>query len=557
MKLVRITTLAVVLVALTGCESIGEGSTLKSLELQVSATGANTGPFVISRCLRDQLIAIATFTDGTRSDFSYRATWTSSDPSIVQVSNNELPTVLAVNGAFIDAPGSFYRPGTVIPRAASGTATITANFLGISSSMDVTISTPVFKAAPVAPGVNPHSPPALTWLGPSTTQRFGFLAVLADGRSQTLGNLNALGFLNPVMWRFVGGVNDPADGTSGDFDKSAVPNAETPDAVVSSDGVVTAKATAVTPTYTVEAVTSLCPDDSAFRPTADVRVAPFGNGPSGFPLTLSHEPDFNGPGVAPTGDLVAGTIEFVRVTGHLDTNGDGIGDETQDLSTQIDMDVTHTTTCTTGTTNCTCDADGSNCTKRLVLATGRQVQTLINNDNADATIFACQNDSDADHLDDCEESAANEGTSRRSNTLDIHAIAVNLTGADASIVIQPSAPAPEPALTYPGRQFETFGTFKALAGTPFAGGTSDTATQKLTQIGIWTTRPAGSTTEFSSVGFVRSVSDGLWGPTGSFAYAKDVTENTNVDIYFDGGNVISSVADPAPVTFTICPSSGC
>lgn len=559
MKLARITSVALALVVLTGCESIGEGSTIESLEVQIAATGSNVGPLALNRCLRDQLVVIATFTDGTRSDFSFRATWTSSDPSIAQVSNGDLPVVVVSDGAFVDLVNSHYRPGTVIPRAASGSATITANFLGMASSMQVQIATPTLKAAPVAMGVNPHAPPNPTWLGPGTLRRFGFLAVLADGRDMTLANLNALGNLNPVLWRFVNGVNDPADdGVTGDFDKYAVPTAENPDAVISSDGVVTAKATGMTPAYEVEAVTSLCQDDAAFRPTATLRVAPFGTSPDhGFPLTLSHEQDFNGEGVTPTGDLIAGSIEFVNVIGHLDTDGDGVGDVTQDLVGQNDLSVTHTTTCTSGTTNCTCDADGTNCTKRLVLGNGNQVQTLINNDSANATLFACFSDADADHTDDCEEMAAGEGNGRRSNTIGVQAIAVDLTGANATLQIRPAAPAPEPALTYPGRQFNAYGTFKALAGTPFAGGTSDTGVQKLTQTGLWYTRPAGSTTSFSDIGFVRSVSDGLWGPVGSFSYVKDVATSTDVDISFDGGNLISSITDPAPVTFTICPSSGC
>jgi len=557
MNLVRTTSLALVLAALTGCDSIGDGSTVQSLQIQVAATGESAGPFALNRCLRDQLVVVATFTNGTRADFSYRATWTSSDPAVVQVSNNDIPLVVASDGAFIDT-AAFYRPGTLVPRAASGTATVTASFLGLTSSMDVQITTPAFKAAPVAPGVNPNAPPATVWMGSSTTQRFGFLAVLADGRSQTLADLNAVGNLNPLLWRFVGGVNDPAEsGVTGDFDKYAVPNAETPDAVISADGVVTAKASGVTPAYTVEAVTSLCPDDSAFRPTANVRVAPFGNGPAGFPLTLAYDENFNGPGATPTGDLVAGSITSVRVTGHLDTDGDGAGDQTQDLSSQIDMNVTHATACTSGETNCTCDSDGSNCTKRLVFATGSLVQTLVNNDGANATLFACQNDTDTEHLDDCEELAAGEGNSRRSNALGIQVIPVVLTGADASIAIQPTAPAAQPALQYPGRQFDAYGTFKALSGAPFAGGTSDTGTQKLTAFGLWSARKAGSTTEFSTIGFMRSQTDGLWARPGSFASTRDVTENTNVDIHFETGNLFSAVPDAAPVTLTVCPSTGC
>lgn len=552
MKLQRLFTAMTMVLALAGCESIGEGSTIQSLKLQAGDGRTEVAPFVLNRCLRDQLVVIATFTDGTTADFSYRAAWSSSNPAVVQVSNNDIGTVFIDDGAFVTASNVPYRPGTIVPAATSGTATITASFLGMSSSMDVRVGTPVFKVAPVTPGVDPNVQPALTtYLGPDTLLRFGFYVEQEDGRTLTSSSLNSLAVMNPILWRFVGGEFDPADpAVTNDFDKYAVPTAAAPTAVINpASGTVIGMTPDTAATYEVEAVSSLCQDDAAFKPTAPLQVAPFA---TTNPLTLAHVLNFNGPGVTPTGDIISGTSELVRVTANLDTDADGAGDQAQDISGQVDFIITHLTACVAGSTNCTCDTGNVNCSKRLVANRNQEFFVAITNDSADARAQACFTNIDTLHTDDCEEDAAGEDAALRSNLLDFHAIPVDLTGANATLFIEPGAPAPERAFTYPGRLFTGYGTFKALTGTPFAGGTSDTGTQRLREV-VYVTRDAGATTGFATAGFARSTSDGFFADVGSFVYLLNPAANTSVDITLSPLAPFTAVPASAPVTFTICP----
>ena len=558
MNLARSIALVAILATVSGCGSIGEGSTVKSLQILASGSGSAASPFLLHQCLRDQLIAVATFTDGTTADFSYRVTWASSDSSVVQVSDNDIPTAVVSGGVFAEAAYAPYRPGTLIPRAASGSATITATFVGISASMLVDIDTAQFKVAPLAPAVDPQvQPPALRYVGPGAAVRYVFLAVRPDRQTVTFSPLALTGSLNPILWTFVGGELDPADSAvAGDYDKYAVPNAAAPTAVISArSGGVTGMTPDAATTWQVQAATSLCPTDAAFLPTAPVRIAPFD---ATNPLTLGYENDFNGEGQPLTGDLVAGSTELLSVTANLDSDGDGIGDQTQNLSDQIDLQITHTTACASGSTNCTCDADGTNCTKRLFLSSVNEVRTLISNDSANADLIACFTDLDSVHSDDCEEDAAGDDVALKSNTLSLQAIAVDLRGTGSSLFIRPDS-ASQPAFTYPGQQFNAYGTFTAMdGGTPFAGGTSATATQKVTRHVAWTTRPQGSTTEFSDIALVRNVDDGFFGGIGSVNYLKDVTVNTALDVLIAPVVPFASVPAPAaPTPFTVCPSAGC
>lgn len=566
MKLARSIVLLSALAAVSGCNSIGDGSTVVAIEIRDPGGRALTGPFPISQCLRDQLIAVAIFTDGTIADFSYRVTWASSDETRLGVSNNDINQVVVRSGAFDTVEGAPYRPGTLVPPATAtpGTVTVTARFLGFADSQEVQLGTPTFRVRALK-DIDPMPEPATAYLGPATFQRFGFFIEQADGLVLLPSALNVIGSLNPVLWSFADAENvfDPADSAvAGDFDKYAVPDIDAPTATISPGTGIVRGVTPEARTYTVKAVTSLCDSDPAFTATAPVQVAPFA---TTAPLTIEHEADFNGPGNALTGDLIAGTSELVTVLGHLDTDADGVGNETIDLGTQVDLRIAHPTTCDSGTTNCTCDSDGTGCTKRLLSNNGTLLLTLIQNDSAEASVQACFTDIDTTHADDCEEIDAGAGTALalESGVLDIHVIPVDLTGAGATLSIVPAAPAPEPAFTHPGRQFDAYGTFTALAGTPFnrdgtGVGTSATGTQKLTRGVNWLTRPQGSTTGFSDIGFVRNTHDGFFAPQGSFTYFKDVDADTQVDIYIAPLAPFTAVTPPsAPVPFTICPSAGC
>lgn len=546
MKPHRLILVPALLAALAGCGSIGEGSTIESLEILPANGSAETAPYTMYQCLRDQLVVIATFSDGTRADFSFRANWTSSDPAIVQVSNNDVPSVFVIDGVFTPLANVPYRPGTLIPAGGTGTATITASFIGLHASMNVAVSAAPLSIAPVGPGIDPQAPPAVTYVGENTTQRFTFFAQQGN-RLTTLATINALGNLTPVLWRFPdaeGELDVGEDGVTGDFDKYAAPTAADPSAVIhTTSGVVTGKK-ADAAQYTVQAVTDLCPTVTL---TAPIRVAGF---TAGTPITLAHEEDFNGDGVAPTGDFISGTSEVLRATANLDLDADGVTDATQDLAGQVALKFTHTTACTAGEPLCICD--GANCRKNIFTATGQNVFTVNSTGSGAATVLACLSDVDDQiHTDDCDETETG-ATKLESNTLALNAVPVDLTTGSFQLVAP--TPAAEPAFTYPGAAFHAYGTFTALSGSTFSGGAAQ-GTQKLTRLVGWNTREQGSTTELSDVAFVRRSSDGLFNDPGQMAYSDDVSTNTGVDVSFTAPTLFSAITTlPAPVTFTICPS---
>ena len=364
-----------------------------------------------------------------------------------------------------------------------------------------------------------------------------------------------------MLWRFQhpGNTFQAADpSVAGDSNKFLVPDSTAPHASISPSSGLVRGITADATEYTVQATTSVCEDDVQFTPTTTIRVAPFA---TTNPLELAHEADINGPGVTANGDLIAGTTEVVKVIANLDTDGDGLGNFTQDLGNQVDVMVTHTQPCDVATdTNCVCDDsnDPATCTKRLLNANGTFLFSQVTDDSAEATIQACFTNVNATHLDDCEEDPA-DGTQFElaSNPLDIHIIPVDLSGANATLFIRPSAPA-QKALTYPGQQFDAYGTFTALSGTPFDrnGTPSASATQKITRDVDWNTREQGATSGFAAAGFVRDTDDSFFGRVGSFTYLGDVMADTVVDVNFATLPPLTSIAPPAtPVPFKICPST--
>jgi hypothetical protein len=560
MKYARSIVFLAALAAVTGCGSIGEGSTVVSLEIHDPSGRAIDGNYPVNQCLRDQMIAVATFTDGTRADFSFRATWSSNDPALVQVSNNDIPQQFVDGGVFTTLAGANYRPGTLVPTQAAtpgSTVTITARFLNMSSTKTVEIKQPIFRIAPLREGLDPRQPAPTAYLGPATSQRLGFYIEEPDGRIVLPTGGSVVGSLNAVLWRFqhAGNTFQGADPeVPGDFAKYLVPDATSPHASITPATGIVRGITADATEYAVQATTSLCEDVAQFTPTTNVRVAPF---TTTDPLTLSHEVDINGPGTAgsPTGDLIAGTGEILRLVANLDTDGDlTTGEQTQDLGI-ADLDVVHTLACTAGDSNCVCEADGVTCTKRLLGSSGMFLFSLVNDDRAEAIVSACYTNVDASHTNDCDEELTDPGHFRLlSNSLPIQVIPVNLAAGDATFEIVPSGAA-ERAFTYPGQQFHAYGNFTTLSGEPlFAGGTSATAQQKITRNAIWSTSEPG-TTVLPAVGFVRNVDDGYFGRPGSFNYVADVTENTPVEVKFRPTAPFAAIEPPDAVPFTVCPST--
>lgn len=338
---------------LAGCGGIGEGNTVESLEIIRSDGTAPTGSLRIHRCLREQVSVIATFTDGSRSDFSFRANWRSSNPDLVRVSDGDIRRVALSDNKFIEVATVNYRPGTLVPVAESGgdagdTATITAEFAGLTASVEVSVGRADFHIVP-SPlpegGLSPISTPETVYMGVGTTQALRLVAVLSDGQVVPSSTFNADG-INPILWRFVSDatnpgpvfsdLDDPVDGFPGDFDKFVRgPTVGDPQAIIGTGGVVNGiaeTATTVRPSLSLCAAaddlddgTTLPVDEAAtaaFRPATTVRVVPVSD------LQVAHETGFDGDLVmGPTN--VSGLSEIVTVLATLTTPE---GDSLQNVS---------------------------------------------------------------------------------------------------------------------------------------------------------------------------------------------------------------------------------
>lgn len=123
----KIKLLAVVSASTLGaCSGIGDGNAPVSLEIRV-AGNAESGE--LFECLATTAQAVLSFDDGRQGDFARRVSWSSSDETILKVSDGTEPT----------GNGQFFVNGALLPRAA-GTVTVTASYLTFEDSIDVTVS---------------------------------------------------------------------------------------------------------------------------------------------------------------------------------------------------------------------------------------------------------------------------------------------------------------------------------------------------------------------------------------------------------------------------------
>ena len=349
---------------LAGCDTLGEGNTIQKLEI-VPATRLTQvenfeqgGTYLVPQCLRDELIVLATFTDGSQVNFSGRADWTSSDPGVVRVSNGDIPFVLVANnpaddGTFHESTVVEYARGTVVPVGTPGQgATITAAFAGLSASIDLEIRKPTLRVVRVPTDDFTESVTPVP-VAQDSVQR---LSVLVDFNGRTFpladlsGSTNDL-HINPIRWVLAGATFEPQDDdVSGDIDRWVIRDG-TPgnDPVVAlhttatGEGVVTAYQAGATD-YEVSAESSLCPAsvDTALLPRADVRIGTLyddaGTASADERLILSREPNFNGDGFEAR-DVVKGTSQLVHVhasvNAGVDANGDGDPIERVVLTEQV------------------------------------------------------------------------------------------------------------------------------------------------------------------------------------------------------------------------------
>lgn len=155
--------------AAAGCSGVGNGNSLESIHIVPSGfasnleaakkTYAETPTFL---CSLSNLVLIGTFSDSEDSlgTFTSRGTWTSSNPSVVKISNGELANPLT--------EGTLLPAGTLLP-VAEGSSTITAKYLDLSASIVVNVK----------PIDNVHLEPVNPTVAVHTTQGFSLFADVA------------------------------------------------------------------------------------------------------------------------------------------------------------------------------------------------------------------------------------------------------------------------------------------------------------------------------------------------------------------------------------------
>jgi hypothetical protein len=167
------------LLVLAGCgggaSPVGNGIGPSSIAIAAATgtTATTEGVVRVFQCLTGGLTAALRFTDGSSGDFTSRVTWTSANPSVVRVSNGDIPV-----------PGSsaVYAQGTLVP-VSPGTAIVTATYATLTAQVTVSVGTPsAFSMAEIGQGAV-MTPITTATLGAGTSAQFGVTAVI-DGVSR-------------------------------------------------------------------------------------------------------------------------------------------------------------------------------------------------------------------------------------------------------------------------------------------------------------------------------------------------------------------------------------
>jgi hypothetical protein len=184
MKLNKLLTLLAIVAAagaavVAGCQGIGSGSTIQKLVI-FPADGRAERPLRVYPCIRDAVVVEGFFTDGTIANFTGRATWTSSDPSVVDVTHGtefipETPTVR-------------FGKGVLRAKTTSSTpVTISADFAGLHTSIDVLVEpAPVFKISALTQGATFNTPNTAPQLAVGSKMALGLFTELG-GKPRTVG----------------------------------------------------------------------------------------------------------------------------------------------------------------------------------------------------------------------------------------------------------------------------------------------------------------------------------------------------------------------------------
>lgn len=117
---------------LAACGGVVPEQGTQPVALSLAMADGRSGLVSLNECILEQATALLRF-DGnlgqTTGDFSTRASWSSSDPAVVAVSNGELP---AASG------GGSYAAGVLLPRR-TGVARVSARYLDFVATLDVEV----------------------------------------------------------------------------------------------------------------------------------------------------------------------------------------------------------------------------------------------------------------------------------------------------------------------------------------------------------------------------------------------------------------------------------
>lgn len=292
---------AVAGLSLAACSGVGNGSKPERLEISQSQAllGSSTNKSFV--CFPEPLSLSIIFDNGRfDSGFATRATWTSSNPDVAQVSNGE-----------ILIPGSStlaYNRGVVIPHK-PGTTTITAAFSELSASYELVVENPsAFSIEPASLAMAKHTTSPIN------------AKVVVDGYTRTVTSFGT--------WSFTDADEDTGGGTDADDDDDPSNIVQ----LITSSGAVTLSAGDTYGTRTAQ-VRFSCPEDSEVAALAEGLQAPV----SVRELkTLTITPEFAADqpiNVMTIGEDTINTTEILTTTAGF---GDDVS-ETQDVTRQVTL----------------------------------------------------------------------------------------------------------------------------------------------------------------------------------------------------------------------------
>lgn len=158
------------MLVLAACNTVGEGNKIETLQLKDVIGRALPASLQTYQCLRYNLSALGTFSDGSSAFYTDRATWSSDNTSVLRVSNGDIQLA--------SDPTLAYSKGTLIP-VSPGTANVTVDYVGIKSSVQVTVLAPTSNTVQIV-GVTPRDsrPTGTITIAPRTVQTFAAIANL-------------------------------------------------------------------------------------------------------------------------------------------------------------------------------------------------------------------------------------------------------------------------------------------------------------------------------------------------------------------------------------------